>query len=180
MAFQTFSTKYSVAGLLGISGIALSSLVPGGPIETRSFAHINPVTLGVFNTFLTTLALGSLILVYFVLKSERWAMVGAALCGLSFFGVYVADLAVIFPVSPDAMPPALLTIEVLGTVLSLPLMGFAVQALQAANQPAFASVNTPQANTNKTMQALQIVFGLVVGTIGLGIIIFATNAAMGF
>ena len=180
MAFQTFSTKYSVAGLLGISGIALSSLVPGGPIETRSFAHINPVTLGVFNTFLTTLTLGSLILVYFVLKSERWAMIGAALCGLSFFGVYVADLAVIFPVSPDAMPPALLTIEVLGTVLSLPLMGFAVQALQAANQPAFVSANTPQTNTNKTMQALQIVFSLVVGTIGLGIIIFATNAAMGF
>ncbi|OKH17448.1 hypothetical protein [[Limnothrix rosea] IAM M-220] len=179
MAFQTFSTKDSVAGLLAISGIALSSLVPGGPVETRSFAHINPVTLGAFNTFLTALALGSLILVYFVLKSERWAMVGAALCGLSFFGVYVADLAVIFPVSPDAMPPALLTIEILGTILSLPLMGFSVQAWQAYRQPAFVPATTPQTHGTKTIQAWQMVLALAVGIVGLGIIIFATHAAMG-
>ncbi|AFY37826.1 hypothetical protein Lepto7376_1483 [[Leptolyngbya] sp. PCC 7376] len=179
MAFHTFSTKYSVAGLLGISGLALSSLVPGGPIETRSFAHINPVTLGVFNTFLTTLTLGSLILVYFVLKSERWAMLGAALCGLSFFGVYVADLAVIFPVSPDAMPPALLTIEILGTILSLPLMFFAVQAWRALNQPAFVGAHTPQTHTAQTTQPWQLVLGFAVSVIGLGIIIFATHAAMG-
>jgi hypothetical protein len=179
MAFQTFSTKYSVAGLLGISGIALSSLVPGGPIETRSFAHINPLTLGIFNTFLTTLALGSLILVYFVLKSERWAMVGAALCGLSFFGVYVADLAVIFPVSPDAMPPALLAIEIFGTILSLILMWFSMQAWQTVAQPAFVSANTPHIQTQKTKQVGQIFLGIVVGTVALGIIIFATNAAMG-
>ncbi len=180
MAFQTFSTKYSVAGLLGISGIALSSLVPGGPIETRSFAHINPVTLGMFNTFLTILALGSLILVYFVLKSERWAMLGAALCGLSFFGVYVADLAVIFPVSPDAMSPALFIIEILGTVLSLPLMGLAMRAWQASRQTAFVPATTPQTHVTKTMQAWQMVLSLAVGIVGLGIIMFATNAAMGF
>lgn len=176
MAFQTFSTKYSIAGLLAISGIALSSLVPGGPIETRSFAHINPVTLGVFNTFLTILTLGSLILVYFVLKSERWAMIGAALCGLFFFGVYVADLAVIFPVSPDAMPPVLLTIEVLSTVLSLPLMWFSVRAF---NQLELVPANSPQTPTGKTIQVRQIILSLAVGIAGLGIIIFATNAAMG-
>ncbi|NJN73807.1 MAG: hypothetical protein HC799_13865 [Limnothrix sp. RL_2_0] len=179
MTFQTFSTKYSVAGLLGISGIALSSLVPGGPIETRSFTHIHPLTLGIFNTFLTTLALGSLILVYFVLKSERWAMVGAALCGLSFFGVYVADLAVIFPVSLDAMPPALLAIEIFGTLLSLPLMWFSAQAWQTATQSTFISANAPQIQTQKTSQIWQIFSGIVVGIVALSIIIFATDAAMG-
>lgn len=39
-----------------------------------------------------------------VLKTERWAMLGAAICALSFFGVYAIDLAKIFSASPDVMP----------------------------------------------------------------------------
>ncbi|MEO0886325.1 MAG: hypothetical protein AAFY54_10350, partial [Cyanobacteria bacterium J06648_10] len=111
---MTLRIQHWVAGLLGISGIALFTLVPGGPIETRSFAHINSITLGAFNTFLTTLVLGSLLLVYFVLRAHRWAMMGAAISGLSFLAVYGLDLVKIFPVSPDAMPPALFAVEVLG------------------------------------------------------------------
>ena len=49
--------------LLVLSGIALSSLVPGGPIENRDFSHIAPVVLLVFNIFLTALGLGSFLLV---------------------------------------------------------------------------------------------------------------------
>jgi len=98
---MTLHTKYWVAGLLGFSGLALGLLVPGGPIETRSFVHINPFTLGAFNTFLTTLGLGSLLLIYFVLRSERWVMFAAAVCGLSYLGVYGLDLAQVFPVSPS-------------------------------------------------------------------------------
>jgi hypothetical protein len=85
---MTLYIKYWVASLLGFSGLTLSLLVPGGPIETRRFGHINLLTLGAFNTFLTTLGLGSLLLIYFVLKSERWAMLAAAVCGLSYLGVY--------------------------------------------------------------------------------------------
>ncbi|WP_035526735.1 hypothetical protein [Haliea salexigens] len=48
--------------LLVLSGIALSSLVPGGPIENRDFSHIAPVVLLVFNIFLTALGLGSFLL----------------------------------------------------------------------------------------------------------------------
>ena len=32
--------KHRVAALLGISGIALGTLVPDGPIETHSFVHL--------------------------------------------------------------------------------------------------------------------------------------------
>ena len=57
------SKRYWIAGLLALSAISLSLLVPGGPIETRSFSHINPIILASFNTFLTTLSILSLLLV---------------------------------------------------------------------------------------------------------------------
>lgn len=165
-----------IAGLLGFSGIALSTLVPGGPIETRSFAHIHPISLGIFNVFLTTLCLGSLLLVYFVLKSERWATIAAALCGFSYLGVYGLDLAQIFPVSPDGMPPALLAIEVIGTLVSFPLMALSIQALQ--KQSAFApAIDTSESLSLKRSQLVTGFVGL--GLLALGIIIFATRSAMG-
>ena len=176
---MTLQIKHWVAGLLGISGIALSSLVPGGPIETRSFAHINPITLGAFNTFLTTLALGSLLLIYFVLKSERWAMLAAAVCGLSYLDVYGLDLAQIFPVSPDAMPLALLVIEVLGTILSFPLMVLSVRAMQRHQQRRFADTPFLHADNLPLFQIPQIIIAIVLGIIALGIIAFATYSAMG-
>ncbi|MEM6256002.1 MAG: hypothetical protein AAF821_24075 [Cyanobacteria bacterium P01_D01_bin.156] len=176
---MTLRIKHWVAGLLGISGIALGTLVPGGPIETRSFVHIHPLTLGLFNTFLTTLVLGSLVLVYFVLQSKRWAMVAAAAAGLSYLGVYGLDLVKIFPVSPDAMPPALLAIEVLGTVLSFPLMALSIQALQASRQVTFADVAFPQSENHLSFQLPHVVLTIGLGMLALGIITFATNSAMG-
>ena len=176
---MTLQIKHSLAGLLGISGLALSSLVPGGPIETRSFAHINPITLGAFNTFLTTLALGSLLLIYFILKSECWAMLAAAVCGLSFLGVYGLDLAQIFPVSPDAMPLALLVIEVLGTILSFPLMVLSVRAMQGYKQTFLTDAPFVPADNLPLFQIPQIVIAIGLGIIALGVITFATYSAMG-
>ena len=168
-----------VATCLGISAISLIILVPGGPIETRSFSHINPLILGSFNTFLTTLGLGSLLLIYFVLKSERWAMGFSALCGLSYLGVYVLDLAHIFPLSPDAMPLALLTIEIFGSILSVPLMVVSIQALQGLRQPKLANASLNHADHFPLIQIPTIVITIALGMIGIGIIVFATYSAMG-
>lgn len=176
---MTLQTKHWVAGLLGFSGIALSMLVPGGPIETRSFVHINPVTLGAFNTFLTTLGPGSLLLTYFILKSERWAIIAAAICSLSYLGVYGLDLAQIFPVSPDAMPPALLAIEVLGTLVSLPLMVLSIQALQRLEPKTFATAPSLHTDNLTPSQMPQVITAIGLGITALGIIVFATRSAMG-
>ncbi|MEM7066539.1 MAG: hypothetical protein AAF572_25650 [Cyanobacteria bacterium P01_B01_bin.77] len=176
---MTLQTKYWVAGLLGLSGISLSTLVPGGPIETRSFVHINPITLGAFNTFLTTLLLGSLLLIYFVMKSERWAMMAAAICGLSYLGVYGLDLAQIFPVSPDAMPPALFAIEVWGTLISFPLMALSMQALKESEQRTVAVALSLQDENPRLAQMPQVFTVIGLGITALGIIIFATRSAMG-
>ncbi|NEP55421.1 MAG: hypothetical protein F6K65_44240 [Moorea sp. SIO3C2] len=176
---MTLQNKHWLAGLLGISGIALGTLVPGGPIETRSFVHIHPLTLGLFNTFLTTLVLGSLALVYFVLQSKRWAMIAAAVAGVSYLGVYGLDLVKLFPVSPDGMPPALLVIEVLGTVLSFPLLLLSIQAMQASRQVKFADVPVSQPKSLVHSQLPKIVIAMGLGMVALGIITFATSSAMG-
>ncbi|MEL7358645.1 MAG: hypothetical protein AAFN40_19055 [Cyanobacteria bacterium J06560_6] len=176
---MTLRIQHWVAGLLGISGIALFTLVPGGPIETRSFAHINSITLGAFNTFLTTLVLGSLLLVYFVLRTHRWALMGAAISGLSFLAVYGLDLVKIFPVSPDAMPPALFAVEVLGTILSFPLIALSVKALQAQGQDQLVTVPVIAADDNSTVQTPQILMVIALTVVALGIIAFATKSAMG-
>ncbi len=176
---MTLQSKNWVAVLVGVSGIALGTLVPGGPIETRSFAHIDPLTLGVFNTFLTTLVMGSLPLIYFVLQSKRWAMFTAVGFGVSYLGVYGLDLVKLFPVSPDAMPPALLAIEVLGTILSLPLVVLSIQALQETTQQ--VTVATPSSTTSYApiAQISQLISTIGLVLVALGIIIFATRSAMG-
>jgi hypothetical protein len=175
---MTLHTKHWVAGLLGFSGLALSLLVPGGPIETRSFSHINSLTLGAFNTFLTVLGLGSLLLIYFVLRSERWAIFVAAVCGLSYLGVYGLDLAQVFPVSPDAMPPALFAIEVLGTVISFPLIALSIQALRGLN-PKMSVASSPSTDLSLSWKMLQALMVISLGMIALGIMAFATRSAMG-
>ena len=170
--------NYWTAALLGASGMALSTLVPGGPIETRSFAHINPFTLGAFNTFLTTLCIGSLLLVYFIWKSERWAIMAAVCFGLSYLGVYGLDLAQIFPVSPDAMPPALLIIEVLGAIAAVPLTLLAIQALRVSGSEQLAAAPPAQPQTlTFSPTSTTTIIGIIL--IGLGVIVFATRSAMG-
>ena len=115
---------------------------------------------------------------YFVLKSERWAIIGAAVCGLSFLGVYGLDLARIFPVSPDAMPPALLAIEILGTIVSFPLMGLTIQALRGEGKQQLVATSSTQART-LTFDLPQRFTVLGITLIGLAIIAFATRSAMG-
>ena len=97
------SANYSVFGLLLLSAVSLTSLVPGGQIETRDFSHISPLVLGSFNVFLTMLSLTSFLLLYSVWRRQRWAFVASGIWGIGYFLVYVLDLARWFPVSPDAM-----------------------------------------------------------------------------
>ena len=139
--------KHLVSTLLILSFGLLAVLVPGGPIETRSFSHIDPLILAGFNTFLTTLVIVSPMLVYFIVKNKPWAWVISALCGVSYFLVYALDLGKIFPVSPDPMPPTLYIIEVLGAIVSVPLMFFAVRgAILMGDRHETATI--PASNSN--------------------------------
>ncbi len=68
------AVRYSVFSLLLLSAIMLTSLVPGGPIETRDFSHISPLVLGSFNVFLTTLSITSFLGIGIVIFATRSAM----------------------------------------------------------------------------------------------------------
>lgn len=159
---------YSVITLLILSTILLGVLVPGGPIEKRSFSHIAPFILAVFNTFLTILGLGSLILAILVFLKYRWALYAASLCGIAYFLVYAMDLGKIFPVSPDKMPRALFIIEVIGLILSIPLIALAF----------ISAHNLQNSNVGFVISSGIMVLIALLTLSGLGIIIFATKSAM--
>lgn len=168
--------QYGAPVLLALSSVLLTSLVPGGLIETLSFAHINPIILGSFNTFLTSLSLLSLLLIYFVWQRQRWAYAASTIVGLSYFLVYVLDLGRLFPVSPDAIPPALFAIEVLGTIVSLPLMLISVQGLRFSKEQ---SISGTQMGRSPFDQIKKVATVIAITLLGIGIITFATRSAMG-
>ncbi|MGV6852053.1 MAG: hypothetical protein ACWA5R_07735, partial [bacterium] len=71
----------------------------------------------------------SYVSIYFVWKNYKKAIWFSFFAGLSYFGVYILDLAYIFPQSPTAMSFALFFVEVLGTAVSLPLMTYSAASL---------------------------------------------------
>lgn len=159
---------YSAPVLLLLSTVLFWTLIPGGPVETRKFSHYSPYILGSFNTFLTILGIGSLIVVYFCFSGSKWAFYVAGICGISYLLVYALDLGKVFPVSPDRMSKALFVIEVTGLILSIPLILLS-----------FISVSMLE---NLTEDIQLSVFGIILlflmVILGIGIVIFATNVTM--
>lgn len=153
-------------GLLVMSGLLLSSLVPGGPIETRDFSHIPvPVLLG-FNLFLTTLVLGSFLAGVGLWFGSPWARTASFWAAASYVLIYAIDVAGWFPSSPTPMPPALLAVETIGLTIALPLLW------RLANARSLQSGVTPRRLiTGRGLTALALV--------GIGIVLFATQQAMG-
>ncbi|MDJ0799647.1 MAG: hypothetical protein QNJ51_23010 [Calothrix sp. MO_167.B12] len=171
---MTKNIKYFVSALLILSSVLLAILVPGGPIETRNFSHINPFILGTFNTFLTSLVIISLLIIYFILKNINWAFIASAIFGVSYFLVYVLDLGTIFPVSPDSMPQTLFAIEVLGTIVSLPLTFLSVQGAIKANDHSNSQVTETKIYSKRFIYVICLMILMSVS-----IITFATKSAMG-
>ncbi|NET85071.1 MAG: hypothetical protein F6J94_25095 [Moorea sp. SIO1F2] len=171
---MTITIRHLVSALLVLSFGLLASLVPGGLIETRSLSHIDPLILGIFNTFLTSLVIVSLLIVYFIFKDLKWAFIVSGLCGISYFIVYALDLGTLFPVSPDPMPQALFVIEVLGMIVSLPLLFISVRGAMNSNKSSNDKVIASQPYS-KTF----VYFAFFLVVVGVGIITFATKSAMG-
>lgn len=160
---------YAVAGLLALSAVLLSILIPGGPIEKRNFSHIAPLKLAMFNVFLTVLGIGSFALIYFLMVGAEFAFIAAVLCGISYFLVYVLDLGKVFPVSPDRMPRALFWIEVVGLILSIPLIFLSL---------AYIFMSKGSDNAFGIAPGTMIIALTFIIVLGGGIVIFATKSAM--
>ncbi|WP_160140075.1 hypothetical protein [Chryseobacterium sp. c4a] len=157
-----------INALLILSAVNLTFMIPGGFIESRDFSHISPLILGIFNSFLTALGIVSLFLVYFINKQYGWAYRIALFCGISYCIVYTIDLAGIFPQSPSPMPILLLILETLGTILSIPLIFYTIRKMKESKN---------KVNITGFSKSLYGFIAIAI-VIGLGIIIFATHAAM--
>lgn len=164
-------TRKLVAALTLVSVLLLSTMVPGGPIETRNFANIGEASVILFNIFLTTLGIGSLALIYFVLKGSRWVAHATAIAGVGFAVVYALDLLRIFPVALDPMPSLLKRREIIGMIISLALIGASL-ALAREN----SSGNDPI--TLMGAKPTFLIAGGVAILIGAGIVIFSSYHAM--
>ncbi|AOY81093.1 MULTISPECIES: hypothetical protein [Moorena] len=171
---MTITIRHLVSALLVLSFGLLGSLIPGGSIETRSFSHIDPLILGAFNTFLTSLEIVSLLIIYFIFKDLKWAFIVSSLCAMSYFIVYALDLGTLFPVSPDPMPQALFVIEVLGMIVSLPLLFLSVRGAMTSN-----TSGKEQVIESKPYSKTFVYFAFFLVIVGVGIITFATKSAIG-
>ena len=123
--------------LLGVIFVLLAVLVPGGPVETRSFADLPAWVYWGFNAFLIGLGIFTVIALVFTALKRWWAFIAAAVAGVLYILVYVLDLAGVFPVSADPMPPSLLWIEVIDSILAAVLIVFSAieaKALRRSGQ----------------------------------------------
>lgn len=156
---------YSAPTLLLLSTLMFWTLIPGGPFETRKFGHYSPFILGAFNTFLTVLGFGSLVVVYFCFAGSQWAYYAAGICGISYFLVYALDLGKIFPVSPDKMSRALFILAVTGLILSIPitLLSFISASM----------LETEIKDFELSVFGVILLFIMVI--VGIGIVIFTTR-----
>jgi hypothetical protein len=166
-------SKNIVSGLLVGAFLILASLIPGGPIETRNFSHIETTVLIGFNTFLTLLGMASLVLSYYVHQGRSWAFIWAALSGFAYFLVYGLDLAEVFPSTPDNMSPILMGFELIGGILAIPLMTMSLQ-LHLKKQ-----LDQQGDDAIMDYSAVLVVFVSLLLLIAISIIIFATKSAMG-
>ena len=108
------------------------------------------------------------------MKEAKWSYLAATVCGVACFLVYVLDLGTIFPVSSDPMPIALFAIEIIGTVVSLPLAFLAVVRFLKGDHDNDLAIASKKAYSPTFLYiAVLSIF------LGCGIIIFATISAMG-
>jgi|TARA_R100000049_G_C1948878_1_gene95344 hypothetical protein len=158
------SPRHLVALLLALSAINLALMIPGGFVETRDFSAYPAIVLAGFNIFLTVLGLGSLVLAWLTWRGgvrRGWSMAAA----IGFAATYLLDLFAIFPVTLVPMSSLLETLEWLGTGLAV-LLGVAVLAAGRGEGDAKGA-------------AIPRGLGLVLAIAGIGIVVFATIAAMG-
>ncbi len=153
-----------------LSLITLSWMVPGGPVETRSFSNIDSAIVLGFNIFLTSLVLGALVLIYFMFKKQKWAYSLTFLVGVAFVIVFLLDLLGIFPVSLDSMNQLLFILEILGTLFGFSLMYLSYVTLKYTPSEYWSG--------NFQVPFSLIVIGSFLLLFGVYVIYFATKSAL--
>ena len=109
--------------------LSFASLVPGGPIETRDFSHMDARAYWAFNAFLISLGLAGFVAAYFVWRDEPGGYRAAIVIGWLYVAVVALDLGRVFPVSPDSTGFILGIIMIADAILALNVVLFSYKAL---------------------------------------------------
>jgi len=150
--------------------LLLTLMVPGGPIETRSFANIDPVIVIGFNVFLTLLTITSVVSVYFMCKKQRWAYQLTGVLGFAFMLVFILDLAKIFPVSFDPMGMPLFIFECVSLLFGAIVMWLSYKTIFVTEKAYWAGQTVIPA------WAIFVMIGLLL--LGICVVYFATHFAL--
>lgn len=156
--------------VLASSMLLLSLMVPGGPVETRSFQHVDPAVVMGFNIFLTLLVIVSLVTAYFMHKKQKWAYQLCGILGFAYMLVFILDLAKIFPVSSDPMEMPLLVLEWVSLFLGATLMGLSYKTVMLQDDTFWAG--------KARIPIWGFITVLLFLLVGLFIISFATTSAL--
>ncbi len=152
------------------SVVFLALMVPGGPVETRSFANVNSIIVMGFNIFLTLLSIVSIVAIYFMFKRQKWAYQLTGVLGFAYMLVFVLDLGKIFPVSPNPMNMTLLVLEWISLILGGMLILFS-----------YKTISTTEKNYWSGIFHIPISFIVIIILLlllGGGIVYFATRSAL--
>lgn len=167
----TKNIHYVIAFLLVVLSVLLTILVPGGPIETRDFSHYSETILALFNIFLTTLGLLSFVVAFLITKKKKYSVVLSAVFALLYLFVYVLDLFKIFPTSPVEMSTTLFSIEVISSLLAVVLIYLCIK---------YHNIEIHNGETIRLQFSFYKLLALIVVVLfAIGIVIFATQSAMG-
>ena len=108
---------------LGIAIITLFSMIPGGPVENRSFANVIPAAALGLNIFIGSTLVLAFLSVFFMSKKQKWAYQAVGLIGINYILIFVLDLGKIFPVSLDEMSNLLFNLEIFALLLGILMVG---------------------------------------------------------
>lgn len=104
--------------LLLVLVLTFISLVPGGPVETRSFTGLGGSVFWGFNAFLILLGIAAILSAIGLLQDSKRAAVGAIIAGWGYIFVVLLDLGHVFPTTPDPIPLLLGLVEILDVILA--------------------------------------------------------------
>lgn len=117
--------------LLILSLLVLAPMIPGGPVENRTFPDMPVAVATSYNILIVIVGLATIPLAILTRRASRlWASF-ALVDALGFLGIYGFDLAHVFPGGP-AMGAKLIVFESMGVLVAAAL---AVSAARDLSRP---------------------------------------------
>jgi hypothetical protein len=119
-----------VAALLIWEVFLLIPMVPGKLIDTRDFSTLPRWQYNLFNAFLTSLGMASLVVAGFAVMGYAWVFLPALIIGSLYVTFSFLDLFEIFPVVKDKLPLQLILLEAIVLASGGVLIVFSIAGLR--------------------------------------------------